>query len=449
MTEVCPPGTVPGTVPGLRGPSVWRLLRDLRKIRNTPLEYLLDAHRKYGDVIPVWLGVPALILSGPADIRHVLIDSPEKYLKTGALVMGRKFFGEGLFTSEGEVHARKRRIVLPMMHKSRIARYAQVMAEAAATEADRWPDGEAIDLPAAMTHMTLNVIGRTLLGVDLSNETEELSAGVTAILEYLTYVVSTPIRLPAWPINARYRAYCSAIARLDALVARLITARRNKTGDDLLSLLLAATDEQGTPLTDNEIRDEIMTLFAAGHETTANALVWTWQLLGANPGAREKFHAEIDAASLPADLQRLTYTQMVFNESLRLYPPVWEIARSARENDLLPSGVAVEKGMQVLIFPWVAHRNPRHFEEPARFIPERFADGDKAGEFVFLPFSAGPRGCIGEQFARMEALIALAVIGRTFALEPAPGGIPRPKPLLTLRPPDRFTMIARRRNVGR
>jgi cytochrome P450 len=353
--------------------------------------------------------------------------------------------GDGLLTSEGEFYLRQRRLAQPAFHRQRVAAYGATMAAYAASRRDRWHAGETLDAHREMMALTLAIVGKTLFDADVEHEAAEIGAALATTFESFNFGFFLPFselldRLPL-PATLRFR---KARARLDATIYRLIEERRRSATDhgDLLSMLLLAQDTEGDGgrMTDLQLRDEAMTLFLAGHETTANALTWTWYLLSQHPDVEARLHAEIDSAlgeRLPSadDLGALPYTRMVLAESMRLYPPAWIVGRRAI-GPFEANGYTIPARSIVLMCQYTMHRDARWFPDPERFDPERFLPEHQAErpKFAYFPFGGGPRVCIGEQFAWMEGVIALATIAQRWQLRLAPGHPVALQPIITLRP---------------
>jgi cytochrome P450 len=366
--------------------------------------------------------------------------------------------GEGLLTSEDAFHARQRRLLLPAFHRERIAGYAATMTQFARRRSDGWRPGAVIDMSREMAALTLGVAGKTLFDADVEAEAVDIGEAVTAalttfniaLLPFGDKLVHLPIP-PAWRFkNAR--------ARLDQTVYRLIAKRRasGATGSDLLSLMVAARDVDGdnAGMTDEQIRDEAMTLLLAGHETTANALTWTLYLLSGDPAIEARLHREVDAIGdrLPgaADLPHLPYTRAVIAESMRLFPPAYLIGRRALEDYAVPgTDYLLPRRTVVFVSQYLLHRDPRFWDDPERFAPERWLEGGGRGperhRYAYFPFGAGPRVCIGEHFAWMEATLILATIARRWTLRLVPGQRIVPQPIITLRSKYGMKMTVERR----
>jgi cytochrome P450 len=385
------------------------------------------------------------LVSRPEWIRDVLVTHAASFHKGRGLERAKRLLGEGLLTSEDPVHLRQRRMMQPAFHHQRIAGYGEAMVEHAERLTAGWSDRETRDVAREMTVLTLGIVGRTLFDADVDAEAEEIGEALSTALELFRQTLTLPFfdvldRLPL-PHNRRFE---KAKARIDATIYRLIAERRREPGgrSDLLSMLLAASDTEGDGggMSDVQVRDEAITIFLAGHETTANALAWTWYLLSQNPEAESRMHAELDAvlADRPpgvGDLPRLAYTEMVLAESMRLFPPAWIIGRRAMEPYSIGAFDVPERSI-VLASQWVTHRDPRYFPDPERFDPERWRPEAKEArpKFSYFPFGGGPRVCIGEGFAWMEGILILAAVARRWRLLLEPGQSIVPAPGITLRP---------------
>ncbi len=420
-------------------------------LRRDPLAFLTRLAREHGDVARFRLGpVDVHLVNRPDWIRDVLVTHADLFHKGRGLERAKRLLGEGLLTSEDPVHLRQRRMMQPAFHRDRIAAYADVMTAQAERMSARWRGGETRDLAQEMSRLTLAVVGRTLFDSDVEAEADEIGDALTIALGLFGRTFSLPFfpvidRLPL-PSNRRF---AKARARIDATIGRLIAERRRAPGGrtDLLTLLVQASDTEGdgTGMNDVQVRDEAVTIFLAGHETTANALTWTWYLLSRNPEVEARLHAEVDALGAPpgfADLPKLGYTEMVLAESMRLFPPAWIIGRRAM-TDYEVGGYRIRRGSIVVCSQWVTHRDPRFFPDPERFDPERFRPEAKEArpKFAYFPFGGGPRVCIGEGFAWMEGMLLLAAVARRWRLRLAPGHLVVPAPSITLRPTRGMPML--------
>ena len=415
------------------------------EIARNPLAMMVAMKEAHGDIAHWRIGPQHLYLfSHPDLIRDVLVTNGRNFHKSRGLERAKRLLGNGLLTSEGEFHLRQRRLAQPAFHRQRIASYAVTMSEYATRSSDRWRDGQALDMHTEMMRLTLGIVARTLFDADVENEAAEIGEALTkafesfnfAMLPFTEYLEKLP--LPS------VRRFNSARDTLDRTIYRMIDERRRSSEDkgDLLSMLLMATDTEGdgTGMSDLQLRDEALTIFLAGHETTANALTWTWYLLSQHPEVEERLHAEIDAAlggRAPAydDMQALPYTRMVFAESMRLYPPAWAIGRRALE-PFKARGFTIPKRSVVLMSQYIVHRDPRFFPEPERFDPDRWKPEATAArpKFSYFPFGGGNRVCIGEQFAWMEGVLLIAALAQKWRMRLVPGHPVEVQPLITLRP---------------
>lgn len=447
MTEENPP--LNGRVKRVSFP---RMLWEFLLAKGNIFQFAVRIYRQFGDVVWLPLGLPAYVISDPKDLRHVLVANAENYHKIGALVIAKKFMGEGLLTSDGATHHRHRRAMQPMFHRKKIQSFAETMIACARRRADMWQEGQTIDMMQEMMHITSSVISRTLFSIDLEEEAHELSQAITEAQRCIVEEIKIPIPLP-FLSGIRARRYEQAVQRLDRSLLPILRARMAPDApvkDDLLNMLLEIRFEDGGKMSEKELRDEVITLFIGGHETSANTLAWSLYLLSQNPEKQAALQQELDtvlAGRDPAleDLAHLSYTDAVMWEALRIYPPIWLMGRLTLEEDLLPSQTRIEKNSQILMVNWAAHRNPRHFADPEKFRPERFSEklGIAQG---YLPFSAGIRSCVGEPFAKMEIVLVLAILCQRFSFHLEPGQNVQPDLLILLRPKDPLRMRVKYRN---
>lgn len=438
------------------GPGRTLPLFNLIAFRRDPLAWLQRVSRTYGDVARYRMpGRTVFFLSDPEYIKDLLITSSRKFHKSLVLERSKRLLGEGLLTSEDDFHLRQRRLAQPAFHRQRLAGYGRAMVEITARHREDWRDGQALDIHHAMMRTTLCIVGKTLFDADIESEAKDVGEAMDTFMNTFGLVFWPFSRqlekLPFGPMG-RFR---DARKRLDKLVYRMIAERRASGEDrgDLLSMLLAATDIEGdgSGMTDLQLRDECVTILLAGHETTANALTWTWMLLSQNPEAEAKFHAEVDALGgrLPTveDLSALKYTEMVLSESMRLFPPAYAVGRRAMEDHSFGE-YRVPKNSMVICSQWVMHRDPRYWPEPLRFDPGRWTPEAKAARprFAYFPFGAGPRQCIGDGFAWMEGVLLLATFAQRWKLRLVPGHKTTPLPVITLRPKYGMKMTVHRRN---
>ena len=419
------------------------------------LPFMVESAAKYGDIVMFKVGNERIYLFNHPDlIRDVLVTNQKNFTKSRALVRAKRLLGEGLLTSEGEFHLRQRRLAQPAFHRDRIAAYGHSMVEFAERTATRWSNGSELDIHDEMMKLTLAIVARTLFSADVENEAAQIGEALTVTFQAFNVGIlpfSEMLEKLPLPYLKRFEA---ARARLDSTIYRIIEERRSSGEDrgDLLSMLLLAQDTEGDGggMTDLQLRDEAMTIFLAGHETTANALAWTWFLLSQHPEVEARFHEEIDALGgrlpQPADLGTLPYTRMILAESMRLYPPAWAVGRRAI-NDFQANGFTIPARSMVLMCQYITHRDPRFFPEPERFDPERWRPEVAAArpKFSYFPFGGGTRICIGEQFAWMEGILVLATIGRKWKLRYDGDTPPQIDPQITLRPRGGIEMHAVRR----
>jgi cytochrome P450 len=436
------------------GPSDGLKRWSLGPVSNSPLEYFSRAAREYGDVVGMRvLNFKTIFINHPDLIEEVLVTNARNYSKGRVLRANRHVFGEGLLTSEGEFWLRQRRLAQPAFHRARIASYAATMVDYTQRLLEGWRDGEERDVHQEMMRLTLQIVGKTLFDADVESDAREVGKSLELLLEIGANFRRT-IFVPHWLPTATNRRVKREIAQIEKILYRIIAERRASGRDagDLLSMLLAAQDEDGSRMTDKQLRDEAITLFLAGHETTASTLSWTWWLLAQNPVVASKLHAELDSvlgdrAPCLDDLQKLVYTGQVVTESLRLYPAAWGLARLVVEDHEI-AGYPVTKGMGVAMAQWVVHRDPRWYDAPDEFRPERWENDlmKKLPRFAYFPFGGGPRQCIGNNFALMEAALVLATIAQKFRLRLVPTHRVLPLASITLRPRHGVRVTLERRH---
>ena len=445
MTTTLDRPVQPPTAPGPRGH--W-LKGNLAEFARDRLGFLTRIAREYGDVVAIrFLHKKILVFNHPDLVEEILVARNKSFIKHFALRFAKPTLGEGLLTSEGDFWRRQRRLSQPAFHREKVAGHAAVMVDYTERMLRGWSDGQALDVQEAMMRLTLEIVAKCLFDADVSGDSADASEAMEMLLHSFTARVNSMIRLPMFIPTPNNIAFRKAKGRLDRIVYGIIAARRaspeTETRGDLLSMLLEATDpveEGGAGMTDLQLRDEAMTLFMAGHETTANTLAWIWFLLSTHPEVEAKLHAELDEvlADRPPsfdDLPRLNYTEKVVTETLRLYPTVWLVGREAIEPTEI-GGHPVPVGTTVYMSQWVIHRDPRFFEDPLAYRPERWADGlaKKIHRYAYFPFGGGPRICIGNSFAMMEAILLLATIARRFRVKLTHPAQVVPLPTMTLRP---------------
>jgi cytochrome P450 len=436
------------------GPKRRPLLGHLAELRRDQLGFLRSCARDFGDVVELWYGPrPVILVSHPRDVEEVLVTQHRVFGKGRFYALLQPLLGHGLLTSEGSFWLRQRRLAQPAFHRERVAAYADLMVAYAEEAVAAWPDGAVIEVQAEMARLTLRVVCRALFDADVVGEAAAVGAALPIALRELDAQIHGPeFLLPPWvwtPSRLRLRG---AVRHLDRVVYRLIAQRRRSDEDrgDLLSALLAVRDEDGTGMTDRQLRDETITVMLAGHETTALALAWALHLLADHPAAEAQLRDEVtavlgDRPATAADLPRLRYADAVVAEAMRLYPPIPLIGRQATEPCTV-AGYRLPAGANVAVSPWVVHRDGRFFPEPDAFKPERWLDGlaEWLPRFAYFPFAGGPRVCIGQGFARLEAVLLLATIARRCALASTEDRPVVPEPALTLRLRDGLRMTVRR-----
>jgi cytochrome P450 len=422
---------------------------------------------RYGDVVVFNIGKQGFaVLNHPDYVRDVLVTRHRMFHKGLGLQRAKLLLGDGLLTSEDARHLRQRRLLQPAFHRDRIAGYGATMTAYADRASTQWRNGDSRDVLQEMSRLTLAIAGKTLFDADVEGDADTIGTALGAVLANFN-ITLLPFgdRLVNWPIPHALR-FRRAKARLDEIVYRLIADRRGagpdrsadlvRSSSDVLTMLVAARDEDdGSGMTDAEIRDEVMTLLLAGHETTANALTWSWYLLSQNEGARQRFESEVDTVCgvrppSTGDLPSLVYTRAVLSEAMRLYPPAYLVGRRALEPYAVPNtDYELPAGTVVLLCQYLLHRDPRFWEAPEAFRPERWLGGDEERRrYAYFPFGGGPRICIGEQFAWMEGVLVLAAIGRRWRLNLDPHQKIAVNPIITLRPKHGMRMKLTSRQVS-
>jgi cytochrome P450 len=446
MSEVHAPARSERRLRSLPG-TVNMLLR-----QRDPPRFYLELARRFGPVAYFKFGpVRSYLVSDPELIRDVFVTHAKRFGRPlGAKILRNMMLGNGLLTSDGELHLRQRRMMQPAFHRKRIAGYADTMVRISQEHADRWaalPAGTTLDIAQEMMHLTLAIVGKTLLDADVLRDAPEVGQAMDTLIHAFDRTMS-PMHLILGRLGLRSNEdFFAARRSLDAIIFRIIDERRQQPGDrgDLLSMLMSAQDDEALDaeqrhMSNQQVRDEAMTLFLAGHETTALALTWTFMLLSQHPEVLAKLQqewAQVLQGRLPGfeDLAALRYTEQVITEVLRLYPPAWLVARATVHPHQL-AGYALEPRSGVLVSPYVVHRDPKLYPDPLSFKPERWTPEFKAGlpKLAYLPFGGGNRVCIGEGFAWAEAILVLATLGQRFTLHLKPGHDTRAHAMITLRP---------------
>jgi cytochrome P450 len=442
-----------------RGPHSWLPGGDFWAFRRDPLTFLPQVARTYGDLARLSFGKQRVyLISKPEWIEDVLVTSAGRFGKGVALERARRFLGNGLLTAGGADHLRQRRLIQPLFHRQHVQGFAQSMVTHAARWAETVSAGRELDMAAQMGGLTLAIVGETLFSSDVQEDAADVRAALgDAVAGFaLAFVpmIQTLEQLPL-PIFRRIR---SARERLDRIIRKVIAKRRdaaaaNHESHDLVSMLLAARDPdnpQAVGMSDEQIRDEAITIFLAGHETTANAMAWTWHLLASAPEAEARLHQELSGVlggRLPTaeDVPRLEWTRAVVAESMRIWPPVWTMGRRVLQTHTI-DGHAMEAGSLIITSQWVVHHDPRWWDDPSTFAPQRWLSPSPRPKYAYFPFGGGSRVCIGESFAWTEAILLLATIAQRWQFRHVPGVTPKPEPRITLRPHG-LRMLAEPRRV--
>jgi cytochrome P450 len=441
----------PGPKPSVLGSLVYLPGRD-------PLAFFSNLARTYGDVVSYRMGGEQMFfVNDPQHIKDILVTNNKSFMKGRGLQRAKRILGEGLLTSEGAVHLRQRRLMQPAFHRDRIAAHGATMVAYADRMRSTWADGATLDIAREMNRLTLSIVGKTLFDADVESQAIEVGEALTGVMDTF-WMMMLPFAdvIERLPVPKLRRARMARV-RLDAIIYRMIADRRASGRDhgDLLSMLLAAQDEDdGGVMTDQQVRDEAMTIFLAGHETTANALTWLWYLLGGAPDVEAKLHEEVGrvlGGRLPtlADVPSLPFIERVVTESMRLYPPAWIIGRRALVDYRVGDYVVPARSI-IIMSPYVLQRDARYYAAPERFDPDRWTPEFRAGlpKFAYFPFGGGPRQCIGESFAWMELILLVATIAQRWRLRLVPGHPVVPQPLVTLRTKHGTRMSVVKREVG-
>ncbi|TNC63491.1 cytochrome P450 [Rubellimicrobium roseum] len=462
MTDIAseiPEPREPRAGPRPVGPPALPFLGHVFDYSRDPLGFWTRTARHYGDIVPLnFAGWPGLLVSDVDAIEDILVRDHRSYIKHQLMWRhATALFGQGLLTSEGAFWQRQRRLAAPPFAGRQLLAYDAGIVGATSRMLEGWRDGETLDVHSRMMNLTLRIVANTLFDTELEGDVADLEQALDVLAAELEARFSRPFVIPDYvplPGNRRYRR---AIRTVEAVVTRMIAARRAEgceKRNDLLSRLMAARDENGQPMSDTRLRDEAVTLLLAGHETTAVALSWTWYLIGQRPEVRARMTAEIDQAiggrpATSGDLPNLGFTENVLMEAMRLYPPAWTIGRQSTKATVI-GGHAYPAGTSVFISPWILHRDERHFDRADEFRPDRWS-GDLAQRlprFAYMPFGGGPRICIGQRFAMMEAMLILATMLQHVDAEWQGMSAITPQPSITLRPIGGVQLRVRRRSAG-
>jgi cytochrome P450 len=439
---------VPGPKQSILGSLVYLPGRD-------PIAFFNNLARTYGDIVSYRMaGEQMFFINDPQHIRDILVTHNKSFMKGRGLQRAKRLLGEGLLTSEGAIHLRQRRLMQPAFHRDAVAGYGATMVASADRMRSGWIDGRTLDIAAEMHRLTLSVVGKTLFDADVESQATEVGEALTGVIDTF-WMMMLPFAdaIERLPVPKLRRARMARV-RLDQIIYRMIADRRASGRDhgDLLSMLLEAQDEDdGGVMTDEQVRDEAMTIFLAGHETTANALTWLWYLVSRAPEVEAKLHAEVDRVlqgRLPtfAEVGSLPYIERVATEAMRLYPPAWIIGRRALV-DYPVGGYIVPARSIIIMSPYVLQRDRRYYAEPETFDPDRWTPEFRARlpKFAYFPFGGGSRQCIGESFAWMELVLVVATIAQRWTLRLVPGHPVVPQPLVTLRTRHGMRMTVEKR----
>jgi len=434
-------------------------LKSTLAFQSDPLQFLAELRKQYGNIAQFRLFIwPTLFISHPDYIKHVLQDNHRNYDKDVLIFqILRPLAGNGLVTVVGgNDWLRQRRLAQPAFHRQRIAALGTLMTDITNVMLQQWNiyahERQVFDVAQEMTNLTLQIVSRSLFNVDVSAKTNSFSQAFSQVNAFLIDYLYMPFP-PLFVRTLRNRRFRLAIQKMDTVVYGIIRNRRQQQEDvgDLLSILLNAVDENGQRMDDKQLRDEIMTLLLAGHETSSNALAWTWYLLTQHPEAEERLHAELDqivAGRIPTveDLAQLHYTRMVLQEAMRVYPPVWLLMRRAIRDDEI-DGYHIPANSYILWSPYISHRHPDFWEKPEQFYPDHFLTEHlaKRPHHAYMPFSSGPRMCLGNTFAMTEMQLILATLAQGYRISLAPGHHVEPDPLLSLRPKNGILVSIERR----
>jgi len=439
----CPPGTL--------------VLGNLGSYRSNPLKLFLDSSLESPDIVRFRMGHMSLFLViDPRYIRHILQENQRNYVKGVSYESLRILLGDGLLTADGDLWRRQRRLIQPAFHKQTLIGKLPIVADCVGRLIERFDQrvgGPPFDLVPEMMRLAFDVVGRTVLGIDLTSEVDDVEHAFAAASHFVYERMQSVVKLPEWWPSHGMRTFKRLRRQLDALIVRVIEQHRREadSGRTLLSALMAARDpETGHAMSDRQLRDELLTFIGAGYETTGDGLCWIFFLLSSAPDVQARLEREVDAqlsdrAPTDTDLSALTYTEQVIDESWRLYPPAWAFTRSAVNADAI-DGIAIPKGAIVVVSPYVNHRHPRFWADPDRFDPERFAPGHEIPGFAYFPFGGGPHMCVGKHLSLFEVKMALTMIARRFRVRLIPGQAIRPDPGIALRPVPRMMVAVERRS---
>ena len=431
------------------GPSGYPLVGVVPQISRDPLRFFLNAAREHGAVVRLDLGADeVLMVNDPQWIQHILQDNHRNYIKGKYYGHVKLLFGDGIFAGDGEVWLKHRRTAQPAFNGGRLSAMADAITEAADEMLWRWrsaPEGErVVDIAEEMTQVTLDAICRTMFSVRFDSRFAAMNEAMISVLRLIERRIWSPVNLPVWVKTPRHRRYHAGMKIIHDAIDQIIADRVAEPDrhEDLLRLILESRDPD-KPVSESyaDIRTQALGMLIAGHETTANALTWTWHLLTQFPHAARRMREEVrdvlgTAPPTFQDLKNLPFTQAVFEEAMRLYPPVWTQSRTAVQDDYI-GGFRLAAGRVAMLCSYAVHRNPAYWENPEGFDPDRFMPsrrGELYHRYAYFPFGGGARSCLGSRFAMMEAMIIMARTAQACAMELVPGQRIRPKPMITLRP---------------
>lgn len=436
------------------GPKGRFLLGSLPDYSRNPLQFMTDCARTYGDVVYLTGLLPTYLLSHPSLIEEMLVGKQQYLIKSKLSTISKPLLGNGLLLSEGEFWKQQRHLMQPTFHRSRIAAYAKTMVDYTQQMLNHWQSGESRDIHHEMMTLTLAIVAKTFFGSEVASDVDVIDRAMQTMLRQfdrrstnlLLFLLPDAIPTPA-NLNLRHD-----VRQMDAVVYRLICERRaGPETDDLLSMLLHLQAEDGTRMSDQQVRDEVNTFLLAGHETTAIVLSWVWYLLGQHPQVEAKLLSELQtvlAGRSPSftDLPQLRYTEWIVLEAMRLYPPVWAIPRTVTQTCEI-GGYPLKAGLGLVASPWIVHRDPRWFDQPECFNPDRWANdlAKRLPSFAYFPFGGGSRICIGKAFAMMEACLLLATIAATYRIKLVANQTVEPWPSITLRPKRGIQVVLEKR----
>jgi cytochrome P450 len=431
--------------PGPRGKPV---LGSILDFRSDILRALLDGWHEYGDLVEFNVAGASYLVAHPDYIEHILRDNESNYPHAPFLdARWAKIVGNGLVTSKGDFWARQRRLADPSFHQDRIAGFARIMTETTEEMLEAWKPaidrGEPIDVREEMMRLTITILSKAMFSADIWDKTDTISRVVSVLLTHASNRLFSPVDIPDPVPLPSNRRYVAARDEFDELIYGIIAERRREPREDLLSMFLGAKDEEtGEHMSDEQVRDEVRTMFIAGHETTATSLAWTWYLLSMYPDVAQRLRAELsevlgDRSATADDVPQLAYTWRIVQESMRLYPPIWMYLRTAIEDDVI-DGYRIKAGKNIYLSPFITHRHVDFWDNPEGFDPDRFAPDKTQGwhRFKYWPFGGGPRKCIGNNFAVMEMQLVVATVAKLYELVLVPGHEIVMQPGLSLRQRD-------------